>query len=154
MIHELEHKKGARSAEASGTSAKSKKRAYVKVPSEKKKELVELMETKRWSTKAAAELLGVNYSAAKHILKLHKQEKGLISPINKSSLPEDLGVKRSGPEDLKTSIRTPELSFIKLPSLTPCSSFPSILLNEYLPTFDFSVYSSGTYERYHKSIKE
>ena len=149
MIQELEQRTMS-GLNVGGSGEDMKKRAYVKVSGIKRKLLVELMQREQLNIKTAAARLNINYSAAKHIVKLFKQERRFASLTKESKGGEYLTRKRSEPEkamsptqaiDIRTSVRTPELTATKLPD------------NKKTDIFDFTVYTTRIYESYLRKYK-
>jgi hypothetical protein len=58
----------------SGEEADPSKRRYVQIPDEKRKQLLEMLHHSNLTIKTIAEQLDINYSTAKHIVKLYKLE--------------------------------------------------------------------------------
>jgi transposase-like protein len=112
-----------------------KKRLYIKVSSPKKHQLIELVVKGQVNIKNAAGKLGINYSAAKHIIKLSKQGKSFADCTEESKAAESKKPKQGTTlnliNELGTINKTPELTATMLP-----------ITAEIVPMFDFGVYGA------------
>jgi len=125
-------------------SSALKKRPYIKVSSPKRYQLIELVVKERLNIKAAAVQLGINYSAAKHIVKLFKQERRPRSYTKESKVGENTEPKKlrsrmtlNPISDFGTSNKTLEFIATKF----------SIANEQFVPVFDFGVYGPMICER-------
>ena len=126
-------------------AGKPVRRAYIKVTEAKRRSLIELMEKERLNIKAASARLNINYSSAKHIVKLFKREKRLVSFAKESKVNRETSIeiiKADLINDCGTLSRTPESISTNLPPLV--FFFEA---NQIAPTFDFSLYTPVIYER-------
>lgn len=144
---------------AKGTSAH--KRGYTKIPREVRKRLLEDLALRQLTIKAAAKQLGINYSSAKNIVKIFRQQdrvdvigRNVASPVVAEV------VKREGKLKRFTAKRTR----LAVEALHPPTSntFPNANAEERLPAkeadnikphFDFSIYGSLIFSRYASGLK-
>eukprot|EP00826_Nyctotherus_ovalis_P034776 TRINITY_DN2924_c0_g3_i1.p1 TRINITY_DN2924_c0_g3~~TRINITY_DN2924_c0_g3_i1.p1 ORF type:complete len:163 (-),score=35.86 TRINITY_DN2924_c0_g3_i1:77-565(-) len=130
--------------------AKAAKRNYVKVPSDKREELLRMIEERNFTVKAAAKRVRINYSTAKNIAKKFRDSKQPVKLVE--SLCEDEGGNFEKPNfqefvmgqlmegnsgELETLVRTPEFG------LSKCR-----ITEDGTPHFDFAAYSPLIYVSY------
>ena len=125
-------------------SSAMKKRPYIKVSSSKKYQLIELVVKEHLNIKTAAVRLGINYSAAKHIVKLFKEERRPGSHTKESKVGENTEPKKlrsrvtlNPISDFGTNNKTLEVIAAKF----------SITNEHFVPVFDFGVYGQMICER-------
>eukprot|EP00826_Nyctotherus_ovalis_P027813 TRINITY_DN2178_c0_g1_i15.p1 TRINITY_DN2178_c0_g1~~TRINITY_DN2178_c0_g1_i15.p1 ORF type:complete len:146 (-),score=18.58 TRINITY_DN2178_c0_g1_i15:30-467(-) len=130
-----------------------KKRTYVKVTESKRHQIIELMQREQLNIKTAAARLNINYSAAKHIVKVFRQENRLLSSPKKVKADEvaAVGTPKSVTDlspvcisDLGTSGKTPVLTSTKFATVTK-------EVNEKAGIFDFRAYTTVINDRYYIS---
>ena len=140
-------------AEKQNTSGK---RGYVKIPNDKREDLIKIIAEKQLTIKEAAQTLGINYSTAKNIVKIFRQEKrtsillrnvkpSIISRSDPDPNSEETTLKRFMAKKTyleidKTQLATPALLIKEVSNVK--------ILDQIRPIdFDFSIYSSLIYER-------
>ena len=129
------------------TPSPFEKRAYVKVPDQKRFQFIQLLLERKITIKEAASELGIHYSTAKCIAKIYRQEKRIMAlskgvktakiAIGKRLIArKEAAVNRHN--ESSTLIKTPELLSENLKAAN----------KERGIEFDFSVYTAKIDERY------
>ena len=149
------------------TMLSANKRGYMKIPEDQRVQLLRIIQEEQLTIKTAARRLGVNYSTAKNIVKIFRQEKRVtILPKkawkqSENEAPEPEGDNRSEREDgpaLKRFVAKKtvlDLETTNLPStsvsplLAPKSmSLPDVEPRNEVIQFNFSCYSPLIINRY------
>eukprot|EP00826_Nyctotherus_ovalis_P044362 TRINITY_DN4786_c0_g4_i2.p1 TRINITY_DN4786_c0_g4~~TRINITY_DN4786_c0_g4_i2.p1 ORF type:complete len:169 (+),score=21.32 TRINITY_DN4786_c0_g4_i2:141-647(+) len=136
------------------------KREYMRIPKEKRRQLLETIEQEQITIKDAALQLGINYSSAKNIVKLFRLHKKI--DVIKHSCGGDAttnALKEQGTKLKRFTVKRTQLPVESL-CLIPLNPTISLLPHvdevaklepktiETRPNFDFSVYTSQIYSRY------
>lgn len=135
------------------------RRGYIKIPKEMRRELLETIERGQLTIKAAALRLGINYSSAKNIVKIFRQQKR-IDVVERSICKKVIGkekekVKRFTARRTHLTIDNPLLvtsnqtsnSNSNMNDIQPKVN-STIDIIECKPVIDFSVYTSLIFNRY------
>lgn len=151
-------------AEGKTKSEVTCKREYNKIPKELRKQLLETIEQGQLTIKAAAQQLGINYSSAKNIVKIFRQQERIDVMIKSSSrravskvLKRNKGLKRFTAKRTHLAVNNQSLNSNTIPNINPQIenktsmanySLKTIEQGEFEPYFDFAVYAPLIYSRY------
>eukprot|EP00826_Nyctotherus_ovalis_P046370 TRINITY_DN5234_c0_g3_i1.p1 TRINITY_DN5234_c0_g3~~TRINITY_DN5234_c0_g3_i1.p1 ORF type:complete len:170 (-),score=27.52 TRINITY_DN5234_c0_g3_i1:352-861(-) len=167
MIQERKETTESEGAAQSMTQERAKdmsayKRVYTRIPREIRRRLLEGLALGEMTIKAAAKELGINYSSAKNIVKIFRQQNRVDAIIGKNTTrPVAAEVaKKEGKLKRFTAKRTRlTIDALQLPTSGTISNVNAKerLLAEgtenFKPCFNFSIYSSLIFSRYSYSLK-
>ena len=111
-IYKAQSDQGSTASEEKVAEKLNGKRSYVPVELEKRKELLEVIQREGLTIKEAAQVLNINYSTAKHIVKTYKRTGSLETQLMKKNKRKQINKDKQ----LKTAQQQKELSSNEEPS--------------------------------------
>lgn len=140
----------------------TRKREYNKIPKDIRKQLLETIEEGQLTIKAAAQQLGINYSSAKNIVKIFRQQERIDVMIKTSGrrvvskmLKKDKTLKRFTAKRTHLAVNSQFHNSNAIPNKTSTVKYSpeTIKENKLEPCFDFAVYAPLIYNRYALTYK-
>lgn len=127
----------------------TQKREYTKIPKHLRRKLIEIIESRQSTIKEAAKELGINYSTAKNIVRVFRNERR-INPIARNVKHPTTSRKSTEeePELTRFTAKRTRLIIEELPKVDGESLSETNTQIKDIPLFDFKAYSYLIYEEY------